>query len=235
MVDQEVILITGTRKGIGKQLAEYYLKKNYFVVGCSRGEGSIESTSYRHFCLDVSDETAVKTMIQTINDDYGRIDVVLNNAGISSTNYVLLTSLSSADAIMRTNFLGTFLVCREASKIMLKKRYGRIVNFSTIAVPLKIEGEAAYAASKSAIELFTKILAKEVASFNITCNCIGITLFESDMLELFSEKMLDNVIEKLIIKRYATIDDIANAIDFLISRSSSYVTGQTICLGGISE
>jgi len=235
MTDQEVVLITGTRKGIGRKLAEYYLKKGYFVVGCSRGERSIESQSYRHFCLDISDESAIKKMMQNINDEYRHIDVVINNAGISSVNSVLLTPSSSVEALMKTNFLGTFLICREASKIMLKNRYGRIVNFSTIAVPLKIEGEAVYAASKSAIELFTKIFSKEVASANITCNCLGITLFESDMLELFSEKMLNNLMEKLPIKRYATIEDITNVIDFLISRSSGYITGQTIYLGGISE
>lgn len=235
MVDQEVMLITGTRKGIGKDLAEHYLKKGYFVVGCSRGEGTIVSGSYQHYCLDVSDESAVRAMLQRIASAYGRLDVVINNAGVASMNHVMLTPVSSVEEVFRTNFFGTFLVCREASKIMSKSRYGRIVNFSTIAVPLKIEGEAVYAASKGAIETFTKIFAKEVARFNITCNCICPTLYGSDMLKLFSEEKINAVLEMLPIKRFATIDDISNATDFLISRSSCYITGQTIYLGGISE
>lgn len=230
--DKEVMIITGTRKGIGKYLAEYYVNKGYIVAGCSRGESTLNSSSYEHFCLDAADELAVRKMVNSIYQKYKRVDILINNAGTASMNHVLLTPLSSAENIFRTNFYGTFLFSREAAKRMSRNRYGRIVNFLAIAIPLKLEGEAIYAASKSAIEKFTQILAKEVASFNITCNSIGPTIIETDAIKGVPKEKIQRIIESLAIKRMGTFEDIANVIDFFISRSSGYITGQTIYLGG---
>jgi len=230
--DTEVMIITGTRKGIGRYLAEYYTAKGYIVVGCSRGESTLESKSYEHFCLDVADESAVKRMVNGVYQKHGRTDILINNAGIASMNHVLLTPLASAEKVFRTNVYGTFLFSREAAKVMSKNKYGRIVNFVTIAVPLKLEGEAIYAASKGAIEKLTQVLAKEVASFNITCNSIGPTPIETDLIKAVPQEKIQRIIDSLAIKRLGNFEDIANVIDFYISRSSGYITGQTIYLGG---
>jgi len=115
---------------------------------------------------------------------------------------------------------------------MSKNKYGRIVNFVTIAVPLKLEGEAIYAASKGAIEKLTQVLAKEVASFNITCNSIGPTPIETDLIKAVPQEKIQRIVDSLAIKRLGDFEDIANVIDFYISRSSGYITGQTIYLGG---
>lgn len=230
--DREVMIITGTRKGIGRYLAEYYIDKGYIVVGCSRGESTLESNSYEHSCLDVADETAVRKMVNTVYQKYKRIDILINNAGVASMNHVLLTPLSSVENVFKTNIYGTFLCSREAAKFMSKNKYGRIVNFITIAVPLKLEGEAIYAASKSAIEKFTQVLAKEVASFNITCNSVGPTPIETDLIKSVPKEKIQRIIDSLTIKRLGKFEDVANVIDFYISRSSGYITGQTIYLGG---
>ena len=112
-----VFLITGSRKGIGAYLVNHYLAQGHQVVGCSRKESEQRSPNYRHFRLDVSDEDAVKQMFAEISDSYGRLDVLINNAGIASMNHLLLSSAQTAREIVDTNFIGTFLMCREASSV----------------------------------------------------------------------------------------------------------------------
>src|SRR6266513_1948298 len=149
MAENKVVLITGTRKGIGRALVEHYAGSGCHVVGCSRSPFEGEVPNYRHYCLDVADESAVKRMFSEIRKQEGRLDVLINNAGIASMNHSLLTPIATVSKIIQTNFMGTFLLCREAARLMQPHRYGRIVNFATVAVPLKLEGEAVYAASKA--------------------------------------------------------------------------------------
>ena len=153
MSNNKSILITGSRKGIGKYLAQYYAAKGYLVFGCSRGDADFTLENYHHFCVDVANENQVKEMFSSIRKTHGSLDCLVNNAGIASMNHILLTPQSTVNKILNTNVIGTFLFCREAAKLMQTKKYGRIVNFATVATPLKLEGEAIYAASKAAIYL----------------------------------------------------------------------------------
>jgi len=231
--EQKIMIITGTSKGIGKYLAEYYLGKGYIVAGCSRGKSDINSEFYTHFQLDVADEKAAKSMVSDVYRKYRKIDVLINNAGIASMNHILLTPLSTVESIFHTNVYGTFLFSREVAKVMSKAKYGRIVNFVTVAMPLRLEGESIYAASKSAVETFTKILAKELGSFNITCNSIGPSVLETDLIKSVPPEKIQKVVDSLAIKRPATFRDIVNVIDFFIKEESDYITGQTVYLGGM--
>ena len=190
-----VMLITGTRKGIGKYLVEYYADKGFNVIGCSRGNNEYEIKGYKHFCLDVADENAVKKMFNTIRKDYGRLDILINNAGIASMNHILLTPKKTVEKIFNTNVIGTFLFCREAAKLMKKKDCGRIVNFATVATPLKLEGEAIYAASKAAIVSLTEIMAKELADMNITVNAVGPTPIKTDLIRSVQKIKLKHYLE----------------------------------------
>jgi len=160
---KQIILITGTRKGIGRHLVDHCISLGYQVIGCSRNEVEYSIDKYQHFCLDVCDEKKVKEMFSQIRKTYGRLDILINNAGIASMNHALLTSLDTVYKILNTNVVGTFLFCREAAKLMQRHKYGRIVNFTTVATPLKLEGEAIYASSKGAIMSLTQILAREFA------------------------------------------------------------------------
>lgn len=232
-IDTEVMIITGTRKGIGRYLAEYYIDKGYTVVGCSRGESTLESHSYEHFCLDVADESAVKKMVTSVYRKYNRIDILINNAGIASMNHIFLTPLSTVENVFRTNVFGTFLFCREVGKLMSKRKYGRIVNLATVATPLRLEGEAMYASSKAAVTTFTQILAKEVAMYNITCNAVGPTPVATDLIRSVPQDKIDRLIDMQAIKRPGEFRDISNAVDFFIERESDFVTGQVVYLGGI--
>jgi 3-oxoacyl-[acyl-carrier protein] reductase len=228
----KVMLITGTRKGIGRFLAEYYSGNGYFVEGCSRNSSEWQSDNYRHHLVDITVESEVKKLFAKISKDHGRLDVAINNAGIASMNHLLLTPASTVGKILDTNVKGTFLICRECAKIMKKNDFGRIVNFSTVAVPMRIEGEAMYAASKSAVETFTRIMARELAGFGITCNAVGPTPILTDLIRAVPEEKINRIVANLAIKRLGRFEDVANVIDFFIKPESSYVTGQVIYLGG---
>jgi 3-oxoacyl-[acyl-carrier protein] reductase len=234
MADRPVMLITGSRKGIGKHLAETYAKRGYIVEGCSRGDAPFESENYIHTSLDVVDEKAVKAWISAIARRHGRIDCVLNNAAIATMNHVLLTPASTANRMLAVNVTGTMLVCREAAKVMMRRKYGRIVNFTTIVDPIGLAGEAIYAASKAAVVTFTRILAFELGGWGITCNSFGATPIMTDMIKGVPQDKIDAVVNALAIKRLGTPDDCVNVCDFFVSPSSDNITAQVIYLGGVS-
>jgi len=229
----QVILITGARKGIGRALVEHYLGRGCVVVGCSRKGTDLRHDRYTHYCLNVADENAIQRMFADISAMSGRLDVLINNAGIASMNHVLLTSPAKAREIVETNFIGTFLMCREAARLMKKNHFGRIVNLASVATPLKLEGEAVYAASKAAVISFTQVVARELASFGITVNAIGPTPIETDLIKSVPREKLDRLISLQAIKRPGTFGDVANLIDFLIRPESDFITGQVIFLGGV--
>jgi 3-oxoacyl-[acyl-carrier protein] reductase len=227
------ILISGTSKGIGYRLAKYYLEIGHIVIGCSRSNCDITHLNYSHYNLDVSNEDQVNAMFISIRKKFGRLDVLINNAGTASLNHTILTPLSTVNKIFDTNFNGTFLFSRQALKLMQKNNFGRIINFSTVAVPLNLEGEAIYAASKAAIEQFSKVLSKEVGSMGITVNIIGPTPIDTDLIKAVPKIKIDELLNQQAIKMMGTFEDIINVLDFFINPKSSFITGQTIYLGGV--
>jgi 3-oxoacyl-[acyl-carrier protein] reductase len=228
-----VLLITGASRGIGKYLVEHYLATGYSVIGCSRGASRLEHENYQHFQLDVSDEADVKKMFAEITRTYGRLDVLINNAGVASMNHILLTPLKVARNILETNFIGTFLLCREAARLMKRHGFGRVVNLASVAVPLKLEGEAVYAASKAAVISFTQIIAKELATFGITVNAIGPTPIQTDLIKAVPKEKIERLVRSQAIQRLGEPRDVANVIDFFIQPESDFITGQVVFLGGV--
>lgn len=233
MSDTSTILITGSRKGIGRYLAEHYLKQGNAVIGCSRGESDLNDSQYTHFSLDIADEKAVAEMFSQVRRSKVPLDALINNAGIASMNHALLTPVDTVRKILDTNVVGTFVFCRAAAKLMQKRRYGRIVNFTTVAVPLKLAGEAVYASSKAAITSLTQILAKELGSLGITVNAVGPTPIKTDLIKAVPESKIDDLISRQAIHRFGEYRDVANVIDFYLKPESDFITGQTIYLGGI--
>ena len=232
MSKAEVVLITGTRTGIGRYLAEHFARRGARVEGCSRTAPGWSLENYTHHTVDVADEAQVKEMLAAIQKRHGRLDILINNAGIAAMNHFLLTPAATVDRIMATNFRGPFLLCREAARLMQRRRYGRIVNLSTVAVALRLEGEAIYAASKSAIVTMTQILARELADFGITCNVMAPTPIETDLIRNVPKEKIDRIVQQLAIKRLGRFEDVANVIDFFVRPESDYITGQVIYLGG---
>lgn len=228
-----VTLITGSRAGIGRYLAEYLCGEGHSVVGCSRSEAGWEHENYRHVLADVGDEAQVKKLFAMVRKDFGRLDNLLNNAGIASMNHSLLTPVPTVRRILETNVVGCFLFSREAAKLMKKRGFGRIVNFTTVAVPLKLEGEAAYVASKAAVEGLTDVLAREFADFGITVNAIGPVPIKTDLIRSVPSAKLDKLVERQPLKRFGEFRDVANVIDFFLRKESDFITGQCLYLGGV--
>lgn len=232
-MSEPVTLITGSRKGIGRFLAEQYLARGHRVYGCSRQATDLAAPRYRHFCLDVVDEQAVRAMLVAIRQESGRLDHLINNAGIASMNHALLTPMSVVTSILQTNVAGTFLLCREAAKVMKPGSFGRIVNFVSVAAPLHVEGEAVYAASKSAVQTLTEILARELAPFGITVNAVGPTPVMTDLIAGVPQEKLAALVDRQAIRRFGTVEDVLNVVDFFLRKESGFITAQTLFLGGV--
>jgi len=232
-LETPITLITGTSKGIGKFLAQYYLAQGHRVIGCSRSDTDWKMEGYEHHIADVADETDVKKLFSAIRKQYGKMDHLINNAGIASMNHFMLTPVATVHKILNTNFVGTFLFCREAAKLMKKQQYGRIVNFSTVAVPLKLEGEAVYAASKAAVISFTQVIARELADFGITVNAVGPTPVQTDLIAAVPKDKIRNLLSRQAIHKFAEFEDVANVVDFFLRKESAFITGQVLFLGGI--
>lgn len=229
-----VIIITGTSKGIGRALAEHYLSEGWFVAGCSRSESAISHEKYKHFMLDVSHEKSVVSMVSEVFKKHKSIDVLINNAGIASMNSFLLTPAEGARAIFETNVFGSFLFCREVGKCMVRQKSGRIVNLSTVASPLRLEGEAMYASSKAAVEKMTEILARELGQAGVTVNAVGPTPVDTDLISRVSGDKIESLIARQAIPRKGTLEDVVHAIDFFVDPKSDFVTGQILYLGGVN-
>ena len=236
-----VFIISGSSRGIGKALSEHYLKCGDIVVGCARSTSDIAHKNYRHFILDINDEKAVVSMVRAAKKEFGKIDICLNNAGMASMNHILTTSYESAKRLVDVNFLGAFLLSREAAKAMISNKVsnknsaksGVIINFSSVAAPLCLEGEAIYAASKAACESLTKTMAKELASYSIRVNAIALTPVQTDLIKAVPKDKINALLEHQAIKRFGEFGDIINVVDFFISQKSDFITGQIITLGGV--
>lgn len=230
-----IFIITGTSRGVGRALAQHYLQNHQEVIGLSRSVSTIEHDHYRHHCVDIKSEEQVQDFFNANSEklEDGRL-VLINNAGIASMNHFILSTGTMAKEIMETNFIGPFFMMRAAARVMKKTGGGRIINISTVAVPLALAGESLYSASKSALEQFTRVTAKEVSSWGITVNNLGLGPFKSDLIKNISEKKIDAVLDQQSIRRWTEIQDITQVVDFFSSERSDFITGQTIYLGGVS-
>lgn len=226
------ILITGASRGIGRALVEHYLGLGDHVVGCARGESTCSHENYVHARLDVVDERAVRTLLNETRARLGGLDGVINNAGVGKMNALALTPLATARALIETNLIGTFVMTREAIRLLRASPAGRIVNVTSIAVPLRLEGEALYAASKSAVETLTRIGARELAPFGITCNAVGPSIIRTNLTANVPQDRVDRLLERQALHEFATSGDVANVVDFFLKPDSRFVTGQVIYLGG---
>lgn len=230
-----IVLVTGARRGVGKLLVDHFLAEGAQVIGFSKNDDSeAVRPGYTPVAVDVADGTAVARAFDQIRRDFGRVDIVVNNAAVLTSQYAMIMSPAAAGAMLDTNILGTFLVSREAAKLMRKSKWGRIINVGSMAASLEPIGDSVYAATKAAISTLANVMAKEFASMNVTCNTLGITAISTDMLSQLPKDKIDGVIAGLPLARYAVPDDIFNVIDFFASERSGYITAQTVFLGGVN-
>ncbi|MDZ4674391.1 MAG: SDR family oxidoreductase [Gemmatimonadota bacterium] len=231
--DSPVALVTGARKGIGRHLAEHLLREGYQVVGCGRGTECWSAPGFEYQQADVADEAQVLALFQRIRTLYGRLDAVVNNAGLAFMNHSLLTPVATLERMLRTNVAGTFLVSREAAKLMRKRKFGRIVNLSSAVVPLRLGGESGYLASKSAVEMLSQVMARELAELGITVNVVGPGPTDTDMTRGVPPAKLDLLREQFFTKRFTTMEEIAHVVSFFLHPESAAITGQVLYLNGV--
>ncbi len=168
-----VALITGTSRGLGRALAEHLLAQGWAVHGWARSPHVWTHAQFHPTTVDVADDLAVVAAVGQVIQTSGRIDLLVNNAGSAAMNALLLTPAATAAALMRTNYLGTFHCLQAVGKVMVRQRAGRIVNLTTVAVPLALAGEAAYVASKAAVEALTRVAATELATQGVQVTAAG--------------------------------------------------------------
>jgi 3-oxoacyl-[acyl-carrier protein] reductase len=230
--EPQVIVVTGTSKGIGNGMANHFLEQGYTVAGCSRGASTIIHENYFHSTVNIADEVQVRTWIRAVKNRFYRIDVLVCNAGNAPANLLMtMTPGTVLMDVLQVNIAGSYYVCREVSKVMLLKRSGRIITTSSMAVGLHEEGTTAYAASKSAIVEMTKIMAKELAPAGITCNVIAPSMVMTEAVDSLGEEIIKRALGKLTIKRVVTIEEICNIVSFFAAPESGCITGQVIHMG----
>lgn len=225
----KVMVITGTSEGIGRGIAKHFASRGFAVAGCSRGPSDIKLDTYFHSQVDVGDENQVRHWIRSIYSKFKVIDVLVCNAGLVRSSLLMsVTSSKILEDFVRVHINGTFFTCREASKVMIQQKHGRIINISSLSVPMHLEGTSAYTATKGGIIEMTKVLAKELSPMGITCNVLGPGLTMTNTAKNFGEKWAENLLSQQTIKRIVTIKEICNVISFFAAPNSSCITGQVI-------
>jgi 3-oxoacyl-[acyl-carrier protein] reductase len=239
MYKDKVVLITGASRGVGLLIADYFLRNGATVIGLSRGEKkNLNFDSYFHFSVDLGNPESISSCFRKeISKRFKTIDILINNAAVMTSQYAMIMPVKNAIDMINTNLLGVFIVSREASKLMRCKSPSRIINIGSMASSLEPMGDSIYAATKAGIISLANVMAKEFSSMNITCNTLAITAIDTDMLRSHNDTAQDKIkeiITAMPVPRFADIEDILNVIDFFASDRSSYITAQTIYLGGIN-
>jgi len=230
----KVVVVTGSRRGVGKAIVQHFIDNGAHVIGLARGEQTLEHPQYTHFQVDVGKAKEVQDTFFKISKQFPTIHIVINNAAVLTSQYSMIMPPQNAQAMVDTNLLGTFYVSREAAKIMRKSKFGRIINIGSMAASLEPMGDSIYAACKAGVSTLANVMSKEFSAFNVTCNTLGITAIETDMLNQLPREKIDAIIKALPVPRYAKEDDIFNVLDFFAADRSSYITAQTVFLGGIN-
>ena len=241
-LEGKVALVTGASRGIGRAVAIRLAKSGAKIAVNYAGNQAaaeevkqiIEQNGGEAILVqaDISNAESVDAMVAAVMEAVGRIDILVNNAGI--TRDTLLMRMKEADwnAVIQTNLTGVFYVTKAVSKIMMKQRYGKIVNMSSVVGLMGNAGQANYAAAKAGVIGFTKSMAKELAARNITVNAIAPGFIATDMTAVLSDKVKEDLATKIPMGRLGEADDIASAVLFLVSDSANYITGQTLNVDG---
>jgi 3-oxoacyl-[acyl-carrier protein] reductase len=222
-------LITGTSAGLGRALAERLLADGWTVHGFARGAQAVVHERFKAHAVDVTDENAVRGAVASVASS-GRIDLLINNAGAAALNAFLLTPGAVAESLMRVNYLGAFHCLQAVGKVMVRQRAGRIINLTTVAVPLSLEGEAAYVASKAAVEALTKVAAKELAHSGIIVSAVGFGPIDTELTRAVPKPALVKINTAIGRPEGTTM---GQAADFLLSHLRSAEAGRVEYLGKI--
>lgn len=236
-----VAFVTGASQGIGRACALRLAKEGAAVAVAARNQEKLNDLVHgittagsksAAFPLDVADEEQVKSVIKAAIAQFGKIDILVNNAGITRDQLVMRMKRADWDAVLQTNLTSAYLCIQQVIPTMLKQRWGRIINVTSVFGQMGQAGQANYAASKAGLIGLTMAIAREVGSRNITCNAIAPGFIETAMTEVLSEEFKQNAVKQIPLGRVGTTEDIASAVAFLASDDASYITGHTLSVNG---
>jgi len=234
-------LVTGASQGIGRACAVRLAKDGATVAVAARNQERLSEVTAEitaaggkaaAFALDVADEEQVKSTVQSAIDQFGKIDILVNNAGITRDQLVMRMKRSDWDAVLQTNLTSAYLCIQQVIPSMLKQRWGRILNITSVFGQMGQAGQANYSASKAGLIGLTMAIAREVGSRNITCNAIAPGFIKTAMTEVLSDEFKQNAIKQIPLRRVGTTADIAGAVAFLASDDASYITGHVLSVNG---
>lgn len=240
MLKGKIAVITGAARGIGKAIAHEFAanRATVFIIDLNGSEETAaamkaEGLDVRGLSMDITKGSVVNEKINAVIDECGKIDIVVNNAGIIARDAFLDLSYNTWTAVMDVNVNGNFNICKAVVPVMIKHRYGKILNISSIAGKMgDITASAVYGTSKGAINAFTKSLARQLAEYGINVNAIAPHAIETDMSAQWSEEKRKNVIAGIPLRRMGSIQDVAKASLFLVSDDSAFITGEVLNLNG---
>lgn len=235
-------LVTGASRGIGKSIAKTLAKQGlqvYFTYASKAEEAAlvekeIQDAGFKAkaFCLNVSDSDAIVTFFKEEIKDKVRLDVMVNNAGITKDGLILRMKEDDFDRVIEVNLRGTFLCLKEATKIMTKQQYGRIINIVSVVGQMGNAGQVNYSAAKAGIIGMTKSAAKELGSRFITVNAVAPGFIDTDMTAALSDQLKEEYSKAIPLKRFGSAQDVADAVAFLASEKAAYITGQVLAVNG---
>ena len=228
------IFISGASRGIGKSMAQHFAKSNFNVVGTSRNNFKFDNDleNLLPIKLDVTSRNDVKDCFDELKSKNLLPDILINNAGITADQLFLRMSDDDWDNVINTNLTGTFNLTKIFLKNMIKNKFGRIINISSISGLMGNPGQVNYSSSKAALNGFTKSLAKEVGSRNITVNCVAPGFIDTDMTSYIGDNERNEILKQIPLNKFGLPEDISRLVMFLMSDEASYITGQTISIDG---
>ena len=232
------ILITGATGGIGSELVKLYATHNYFVLAFGTNVEKLNKLNDKYkekikvFTCDMKNKEDIKLTFEKNEAELGNIDILINNAGITRDNLFIRLSDSDWEDVMNINFISHTVLCKLVLKGMMKKRWGRIVSISSDAARIGNPGQANYVSSKGALEAFTKTIANEVAKRGITVNCVAPGFIKTEIIDSIEATTLENMVKMIPTGQIGSTTDVANAVYFLTSEESSYITGQILHVNG---
>lgn len=238
---KKIALVSGASRGIGKAIALALGKQGLTVIGTATSDkGAADISAYLQDAgvdgaglrLNVADADSVAEVIATIEADFGAPLLLVNNAGITKDNLLMRMKSEEWDDVIDTNLNSIYRLCRLLVKGMTKARWGRIINISSVVASSGNAGQTNYAASKAAVEGFSRSLAREIGSRNITVNCVAPGFIDTDMTRALSEKQMETFLAQIPLGRFGHVEEIAAAVSFLASDSAAYITGETLHING---